>query len=91
LYGEPVAYGPGSYDAAKIILMAAAEVATVDDDGNLVIGRKALADQIRATPYNGITGALAFSDTGDLTVVSITVFQVVDGDFVEVKTVSFGE
>lgn len=91
LYGEPVAYGPGSYDAAKIILMAAAEVASVDDDGNLVIGRKALADQIRATPYIGITGALAFSETGDLTVVSITVFQVVDDDFVEVKTVSFGE
>lgn len=91
LYGEPVAYSPGSYDAAKIILMAAAEVASVDDDGNLVIGRKALADQIRATPYIGITGALAFSETGDLTVVSITVFQVVDDDFVEVKTVSFGE
>ena len=91
LYGEPVAYAPGSYDAAKIILMAAAEVATIDDDGNLVIGRKAFADQIRATPYSGITGALAFSETGDLTVVSITVFQVVDGDFVEVKTVSFGE
>ena len=91
LYGEPVAYGPGSYDAAKIILMAAAEVATVDGDGNLVISRKALADQIRTTPYSGITGALSFTATGDLATVSITVFQVVDGEFVEVKTVSFGD
>ena len=71
--------------------MAAAEVATVDGDGNLVISRKALADQIRTTPYSGITGALSFTATGDLATVSITVFQVVDGEFVEVKTVSFGD
>jgi len=91
-YGDgPVAYGPGSYDAAKIILQAAAAVAFVDDDGNLLIGRKALADQIRATPYSGITGALSFTETGDLSKVSITVFEVVDGDFVEVKTVDFGD
>jgi len=90
-YGEPVAYGPGSYDAAMIILNAANEVAKVDANGNLVIGRKALADQIRATPYDGITGALEFTDTGDLSVVSITVFQVVDGEITEVKTYDFGK
>jgi branched-chain amino acid transport system substrate-binding protein len=90
LYDAPVAYGPGSYDAAMIILQAAAAVAEVDGDGNLVIGRKALADQIRATPYNGITGALEFTNTGDLSKVSITVFKVENGDFVEVKKVDFG-
>ena len=91
LYDAPIAYGPGSFDAARIMLQAADAVAVVDADGNLVIGRKALADQIRATPFEGVTGHLEFTDTGDLGKVSITVFQVVDGDFVEVKTVEFGE
>ncbi len=90
-YGAPVAYGPGSYDAAMIILNAAKAVAVVDDNGNLVIDRKALVDQVRATPYSGITGALEFTDTGDLSKVSITVFQVVDGEIVPVKTYDFGD
>ena len=90
-YGEPIAYSPNSYDAALIILNAAKEIATVDDDGNLVIGRKALADQIRSTPYNGITGALTFTDTGDLGSVSVTVFQVIDNEITEVKKYDFGE
>ena len=91
LYDAPIAYGPGSFDAARILLQAVDAVSTVDADGNLVIGRKALADQVRATPFEGVTGHLEFTDTGDLGKVSITVFQVVDGDFVEVKTVEFGE
>jgi branched-chain amino acid transport system substrate-binding protein len=88
--GKPVAYGPGSYDAAMIILDAANSVAKIDADGNLVIGRKALADAIRATPHDGITGHLEFTATGDLKVVSITVFHVENGDFVAVKKVDFG-
>ncbi len=55
-FDAPVAYAPGSWDAATIILKAADAVAQIDADGNLVIGRKALADKIRATPYQGITG-----------------------------------
>jgi branched-chain amino acid transport system substrate-binding protein len=91
LYDAPVAYGPGSYDAAMILLQAADAVAEVDADGNLVIGRKAFADQVRATPYAGITGSLEFTETGDLSKVSITVFKVENGDFVEVKKVDYGE
>ena len=91
LYDAPVAYGPGSYDAAMIILDAANAVATVDGDGNLVIGRKAFADQIRATPFSGITGSLEFTETGDLSKVSITVFKVENGDFVDVEKVDFGD
>ena len=89
--GEPVAYGPGSYDAAMIILKAADAVAFVDADGNLKIGRKALVDKIRETPYDGVTGHLEFTETGDLAVVSITVFQVKDGQIVEVKKYDFGK
>lgn len=90
-YGDPVAYAPGSYDAALIILQAADKVATVDADGNLVIGRKALADAVRATPYDGVTGHLEFTETGDLGAVSITVFKVVDGEIVPQKEFKFGE
>lgn len=90
-FGAPVAYGPGSYDAAMIILKAADAVAQIDAEGNLVIGRKALADMIRATPHQGITGYLEFTDTGDLGKVSITVFKVENGEFVEVKKVDFGD
>jgi branched-chain amino acid transport system substrate-binding protein len=88
---DPVAYGPGSYDAAMVMLIAADKVAKVDADGNLVIGRKALADALRAAPYDGVTGHLEFTATGDLGAVSITVFKVVDGDFVAQKERSFPE
>ncbi len=89
--GDPVAYGPGSYDAATILLQAADRVATVDADGNLVIDRKALADSIRATPFTGITGAMAFNEIGDLKAASITVFQVQSGVITPLKEYTFGE
>ena len=89
-FGAPVAYAPGSFDSARILLEAAAAVAFVDADGNLVIGRKALADKIRSMPFEGVTGFLEFTETGDLGKVSITVFKAVDGDFEPVKTVDFG-
>jgi branched-chain amino acid transport system substrate-binding protein len=89
--GDPVAYGPGSFDAATILLQAADRVATVDKDGNLVIGRKALADSIRATPFTGVTGHLEFDEKGDLKVVSITVFQVSNGVITPLKEYSFGQ
>ncbi len=89
-YGAPVAYGPGSYDSASIMLKAADKVAFVDADGNLNIGRFALAQAVRETPYDGVTGHLEFTETGDLGKVSITVFKVENGDFIQVKTVDFG-
>lgn len=89
--GDPVAYGPGSFDAATILLQAADRVATVDAAGNLVIGRKALADSIRATPFTGITGHLEFDEAGDLKVVSITVFEVKDGVITPMKEYAFGK
>jgi branched-chain amino acid transport system substrate-binding protein len=90
-FGDPIAYGPGSYDAAMIILNAAKAVATVDSDGNLVIPKKALADMIRATPFDGITGHLEFDENGDLKVVSITVFQAQGNELVPMKVYDFGQ
>jgi branched-chain amino acid transport system substrate-binding protein len=88
---DPVAYGPGSYDAATILLQAADRVATVDAEGNLVIGQKALADSIRDTPFNGVTGHMEFDQNGDLKVVSLTVFQVQNGTITPLKEYNFGE
>ena len=87
--GDPVAYGPGSYDDASIMLKAADAVATVDKDGNLVIGRKALADKVRSTPFDGVTGHLEFTSTGDLGAASITVFKVVKSEIVAQKEYKF--
>lgn len=89
--GDPVAYGPGSFDAATILLQAADRVATIDKDGNLVIGRKALADSIRATPFTGVTGSLQFNEVGDLKAASITVFQVQNGVITPLKEYNFGD
>ncbi len=88
--GDPVAYGPGSFDSATILLQAADKVAVVNADGNLVIGKKALADAIRAAPFTGVTGHLVFDERGDLKVVSITVFTVKDGVITAVKEYPFG-
>ena len=71
------------------MLKAADAVATVDKDGNLVIGRKALADKVRSTPFDGVTGHLEFTSTGDLGAASITVFKVVKSEIVAQKEYKF--
>ena len=91
-YGsDPVAYGPGSYDDAMFMLKAADAVGKVDKDGNLVIGRKALVDYLRANAWVGVTGKFVFDKVGDPTVVTLTVFKVVKGEIVAQKEYKFGE
>jgi len=55
-----------AYDAAGILIRAIEQVAVVDASGNLVIGRQALANAVRATSgYQGVTGAISFDGKGD--------------------------
>jgi len=55
-----------AYDAAGILIKAIEQVAVVDASGNLVIGRQALVNAVRATPgYRGVTGIISFDDKGD--------------------------
>jgi branched-chain amino acid transport system substrate-binding protein len=62
-WGVIVAY---AYDAAGIFLQAIEQVAVVDASGNLVVGRQALANAVRATSgYQGVTGVISFDDQGD--------------------------
>ncbi|HSK94276.1 MAG TPA: branched-chain amino acid ABC transporter substrate-binding protein [Candidatus Angelobacter sp.] len=71
-----------AYDAATMIFDAIEEVATVEDDGTIHIGRQALRDALFATSgFEGITGSLTCNATGDCADPSISVSEVVSGAF----------
>lgn len=57
-----------AYDAATILLMAIESVAVVDEKGQLVIPRQALAQAVRSTSgYDGVSGKITFDANGDRT------------------------
>jgi len=59
-------YTAYAYDATVILIKAIGQVAVVDGAGNLVIGRQALANAVRATPgHQGVTGVISFDGRGD--------------------------
>jgi branched-chain amino acid transport system substrate-binding protein len=82
--GELGPFNAHAYDAVGVMIDAMKRVATQDDDGNLVIGRKALADAVRATSgYSGLTGTITCDANGDCGSADITFFKVEDGKWVE--------
>lgn len=59
----PSGFHAFAYDGTNILLKAIEEVAVVEDDGTIHVGRQALRDAIKATSgYAGLTGTL---DCGD--------------------------
>lgn len=86
--GNPanIVFSPQTYDAVNVLVEALKASATVDANGDLVVGRKALADAIRATSINGVTGAISFDETGDRPPesTSVVINQVKDGAWVQV-------
>ena len=79
-YGEPPlsAFHAHAYDAANVIKAAIEQVATQDGD-TLVIGKQALRDAIAATKdFQGLTGNLTCSPTGDCADPKIAVYEVTD-------------
>ena len=79
-YGEPPlsAFHAHAYDAANMIKAAIEKVATQDGD-TLVIGKQALRDAIAATKdFQGLTGNLTCSPTGDCADPKIAVYEVTD-------------
>lgn len=60
-----IVFSPQTYDAVNVLVEALKASAKVDADGNLVIGRKALADAVRAVKIDGVTGAISFNASGD--------------------------
>jgi branched-chain amino acid transport system substrate-binding protein len=78
-------YHPLAYDAANVILMALEQVAKLDEAGNLVISREELIKAIRATSrYRGLSGLITCDENGDCGSATISVFQVKNGDWVEI-------
>ena len=71
-----------AYDATTMLFDAIEEVAVVEDDGTIHIGRQDLRDALFATSgFDGITGTLTCNETGDCADPAISVSQVVDGSF----------
>jgi branched-chain amino acid transport system substrate-binding protein len=84
-YGEqPLSvFHAHAYDGVMILLNAIEEVAVVDEDGTLHIGRQALRDALYGTTgYEGITGTITCSQYGDCADPEIAVNQIQDGEYV---------
>lgn len=86
-YGEEpqTIFAPESYDAMTLILKAIEAVALEDDQGNLVIGLKALRDAMYNTNFEGVTGTIVCTEFGDCGPHLTEIVQVVDGEFVVVQ------
>lgn len=78
---DPITFSPQTYDATMALLLAIEKVGKVQDDGSLVIGKKALADAIRSLEFDGVTGKVGFTETGD-SKGGVIVWQVQNKQFV---------
>lgn len=93
-YGEepPAPFHANSYDATNLFLDAIEATAEVDDDGNLVISRAAIAEYLRTfTDFQGLTGILNADGVGETSVADVGFFQVKDGAFAELMVYSVTE
>src|SRR5690606_17551147 len=65
-----------SYDATNMILDAIEATAALDDDGNLLIDRAALAEYIRSIKdFKGVSGDLNCDGTGECSAANIGIVQ----------------
>ena len=76
-YGEPGPYSIYAYDAANIILTAIQATGTTD-------GVK-VSEYISRTTFKGAFGDISFDTNGDVTIAPYVVWQVKDGQFVQVQ------
>jgi branched-chain amino acid transport system substrate-binding protein len=82
-YGEAAlsTFHAHAYDATNILFQALEQVAVVQDDGTVYVPRQALRDAIYATKdFQGITGNLSCSPSGDCGAPVIAMYQVVSSD-----------
>ncbi len=83
----PAPFHANAYDAYNLILDGVEATATIDDDGNLVVDRAALAEYVRGFEgFEGLVGTLTADGTGETFSPEqsiIAFFQVEEGEFVE--------
>jgi branched-chain amino acid transport system substrate-binding protein len=81
--GELSPFSPHGHDSAAVLLAAMDKVA-VKDGNNLVIPRKALADEVRSTKdFQGLTGTISCDSDGECAAASILFMEVADGAWVK--------
>jgi branched-chain amino acid transport system substrate-binding protein len=94
-YGVEQPTGPfwtNTYDATNMILDALEAVGTVDDSGNLVVDRAALAEYVRSIQgFEGLGGTLNCDGTGECVVNDIGIIQYQGGAEVQVAVGSIAE
>jgi branched-chain amino acid transport system substrate-binding protein len=79
LEGTLAPFHAHSYDAANIIFWAIEQVAVVDADGTVHIGRQALRDVVGGlTDFQGLTGSLTCDPYGDCADPRIAVYELKD-------------
>jgi branched-chain amino acid transport system substrate-binding protein len=81
--GDPVSiFHAHAYDAFNMIKAAVEKVAVQDADGTLHVGRQALRDAMFATKdFNGLTGSLSCTPTGDCANPTIGVYEYHAGQY----------
>lgn len=73
----PQAFHAHGYDATHMLFNAIEQVAVVGDDGTVWVGKGALRDAIYGTSdYQGVTGVLSCSPSGDCGAPLIAVYQI---------------
>ncbi len=86
----PTEYGPYAFDAANLIIAAAAEALASDAEGageqDVASVRTEVRDLVQTTQYAGITGTVSFDEFGDTTLRVFTIYQVTDGAWKPVVT-----
>jgi len=83
----PSAFGPYAYDAANLLIAAAASALEGEDEVTSE-ARAAVVDEVQAADVDGITGRLAFDEYGDTVTKVFTIYQVEGTEWVPVTTVT---
>jgi branched-chain amino acid transport system substrate-binding protein len=82
----PSDYGPFAYDAANVIIAAAAQALEGTSDGVTPEVRQQMAGLVQATELTGITGTIVFDEFGDIPEGVFTVYRVIDGAWQPVES-----
>ena len=77
---EPGDFGPYAFDAANVIIAAAAKALSGAEAGSITKAqRDAILEAVAATKSEGASGAIAFDEFGDAKTKVLTLYRVVDG------------